>query len=309
MKTESRTRTSSATRTGAKRHPARADARFPRLAHSRSFRQFRRNRAAAASLIFLVFFVLVAIIGPWLTTDDPNAQHLVSRGESPSSEFWLGTDSFGRDIYSRLLVASRVSIFAAFYAVGLSLAVGVSTGLFAGYVGGRIDAVMSRFVDALLSIPSLILIFGIVGTLGPGLMRVMTAVGLVYSTRLFRVARASALDIGHTTFIEAERSIGVPTWRILWAHLLPNASGPILVQASYAAGLAMVAEASLSFLGLGVVAPQASWGSMVHDGYTSIRLSQWTVVPPSVALSATILALSLLGDGLRDAVGRSTRDN
>lgn len=268
---------------------------------SRTLRQVLRHKLIVAALVFLLFLIAVAVASPWLAPKDPDVQQLANRLQSPDGEHLLGTDSFGRDTLSRLLVASRVTLIAAAQGLGLAIVAGIPLGLLAGYVGSWIDAVLSRIADGLLALPPLILALAIIGILGPGLTNAMIAIGLVLSPRFFRVARSAAESVTHEGYIEAARADGCSPWRVLARHVLPNASGPLLVQASFGVGLVITAEAGLSFLGLGVQPPQSSWGSMIREGFDVVYEDTFMLIPPTVMVVVTILAMFLLGDGLRDA--------
>jgi peptide/nickel transport system permease protein len=238
---------------------------------------------------------------------DPARQDLLDRFQGPSWQHWLGSDSLGRDNLSRLIQGTRVTLWAAFEAIGLAIALGIPVGLLAGYVGGALDSVLSRIADVFLALPPLILALAIVGISGPGLTNAMIAVGIVLAPRFFRVARAAAGSVRNETYIEATRATGCSTTRILFRHVLPNSSGPLLVQVTFALGLVVIAEASLSFLGLGAAPPTASWGGMVQDAFENIYSSSFQLIAPSVMITLTILAFSTLGDALRDALGRQSR--
>ncbi|WP_063045159.1 ABC transporter permease [Nocardia pseudovaccinii] len=270
---------------------------------SRTMRRLLADRTAIAAAIFLVLIVVITFIGPWFTLD-PNAQVLADRNLGPSSQHWLGTDRLGRDLLARLIVGAQASVFGSALAVGVGLAVGVPLGLIAGYAHRRIDAALNAVSDTVLSIPPLLLAMVIVGIRGPGLANAMFAVGILLVPRFFRVTRVQTRIVREQTYIEAERAAGCPLPRLLWRHVLPNVGDPILVQISFALGMAIVVEASLSFLGLGVKAPTASWGSMAQDAFQAIQSSTWQLYPPAVVICLTILAMSIFGDGLRDALGR-----
>lgn len=273
----------------------------------RFWRRFRRQRPALAALGFLVFIVLVAVFAPVLAPADPNAQILRDNLQSPSWSHWLGTDELGRDILSRLIYASRLSLLAALQAVGVGIVLGVPPGLVAGYLGGRIDALIMRITDAVMSFPPLILAIAIVGVLGPDLRNAMFAIGVVFAPRFVRLVRGTVLAVREETFIEASRSIGTPMSKIIRRHILPNVMSPLVVQISLAAGFAMLAEASLSFLGLGAQPPDASWGVMLGRGFREISRAPWLVLAPGVAIALTVLAFNVLGDGIRDSIGREIR--
>jgi peptide/nickel transport system permease protein len=265
-------------------------------------RQLRRNRAAMAALGFLVLVTLAAVLAPLLAPADPAAQNLLDQLQGPSPAHLLGTDNFGRDVLSRLLFGAQVTLVAVLQALLIAAVAGIPLGLLAGFVGGPVDAVLSRVSDALLSLPPLILALAVVGILGPGLGNVMLAIGTVLAPPLFRLARGAAQSVTSETYIEACRAMGCSPVRILARHVLPNASSPLLVQLTFAAGVVIIAEASLSFLGLGVQPPGSSWGTMLRDAFDAIYDSPYFMVAPAVMIVATILSFAVLGDGLRDAM-------
>lgn len=268
----------------------------------RALRQLRRNRAAMAALGFLVLAVLAALSAPLIAPFDPAAQDLINQLQGPSSEHLLGTDNFGRDVLSRLLFGARVTLVAVVQALLIAVVGGIPLGLLAGYLGGPVDAILSRISDALLSLPPLILALAIVGILGPGLTNVMLAIGIVLAPPLFRLSRGAAQSVASETYIEACRAIGCSPWRILWRHVLPNVSSPLLVQLTFSAGVIIIAEASLSFLGLGVRPPDASWGTMLRDAFDVIYETPYFLVSPALMVVLTILSFAVFGDGLRDAL-------
>jgi len=276
-------------------------------ARRRFVRRFRRQRLAVPALVVLLLLGCVAIFAPWLAPADPNAIDLMNALQPPPHGHGLGTDHLGRDVLSRLLVASRVSLQAAVQSVAIGSAIGVPAGLVAGYFGRRVDSVISRISDAILAFPPLILAIAVIAMLGPSVTNAMIAIGFVFAPRFLRLTRAEVLAIREETYIEAARSIGMPSTRILARHVLPNALPPLIVQASLAAGFAMLAEASLSFLGLGVQPPQSSWGAMLSEAATVIN-REWTLMlAPGICIILTTLAFNLLGDGLRDSIGREAR--
>jgi peptide/nickel transport system permease protein len=276
---------------------------------SRVLRRLSRNKAAMASLAMLVILVLIAIFAGLITPHDPDRVALRLRLTGPSAEHWLGTDDLGRDVLSRLIVATRVDLLASLEAVGIALLIGVPLGIVAGYFGGISDLLLGRVIDALMTLPPLILAVVVVAILGPGLRNAMLAIAILIVPGLYRVVRAVTQSAGSELYIESARAGGCSNWRILWRHILPAVAPPLLVQASFSASVVIVAEASLSFLGLGARAPQATWGSMLQDASSNITTSGYLVYPPTVMVAITILALSLLGDGLRDALGRQTTDS
>lgn len=274
------------------------------IRNGRPYRRFIGNRTAVIASIFLFALFVVAVVGLFATPQDPDIQSLSEQFQPPSRDHLLGTDAFGRDILSRLIVATRVTLVAAVQGLGLAIVLGVPAGLFSGYIGGGVDAFLGRVTDAALALPPLILALAIVGILGPGLTNAMIAIGIVMSPRFFRIARVASQGIGQEGYIEAARADGCTPWRILGRHVLPNASGPLLVQASFGIGLVITSEASLSFLGLGVQPPTPSLGSMIRDGFQAIQVHPYPAWPPSMLVVLIILAFFLVGDGLRDALGR-----
>lgn len=247
----------------------------------------------------LAFFILIAIVGPWIMPYPPADVNLVDRLMLPSPQHLLGTDDLGRDILSRLIEGARVSLLACAQAVAIAVVLGVPTGLLAGYIGGTLDSVFSRITDGLISLPGMLVALAIIGTLGPGLTNAMFAIGLLMSPRFFRLARIQAASARQEGYVEALRALGVSNSRIIFRHVLPNSSGPLLVEISITGALAITAEASLSFLGLGVQPPTASWGGMIRSASgQSFRDSVWPLIPPSVTLVLLTLALMYLGQGI-----------
>lgn len=271
-------------------------------ATNRPLRLLRGNRLAMVAFGFLVIVMLLAAFGGLLAPYDPNAQDLSNSFAPASGSHLLGTDLYGRDNLSRLLDAASVTFAAIVQAVGVAAVLGIPFGLLAGLLGGWVGTVLSRISDALQSLPPLILAIAIVGILGPGLTNAMLAIGIVLAPSLFRLARGAAESVATETYIEACRALGCSQWRLLWRHVLPNAASPILVQLTFSAGVAIVAEASLSFLGLGVQSPQTSWGSMLRDAFDNVYTAPTALIAPAVMIVATVLAFSTFGDGLRDAL-------
>lgn len=271
-------------------------------------RRFRRNRAAVAALVFLGLLVLVAVFADLIAPHDPNAQDLGHTLAGPFSPgHLLGTDELGRDELSRLIVATRIALQACGQALIVGIVLGVPPALVAGYLGGWVDTLVVRVADAVQSFPPLFLAIGLVGVMGPGLRNAMVAVGIVFAPGYLRITRAAVLEVRQEDYVEASRSIGTPAWRIIWWRILPNVLPPILVQASLAAGFALLAEAGLSFLGLGAQPPDVSWGSMLDRGYDMLSHQAWLTVLPGLFTAVTVLAFNVLGDGLRDSIGREAR--
>ncbi|WP_420452382.1 ABC transporter permease [Ilumatobacter sp.] len=273
--------------------------------------RFRRrllaNRWALIALVYLVLLVGVAIFAPWLAPKDLSDQDLSNVLAPPLDNGLLGTDGLGRDVLSRMIFATRVALLAVFQAVLVGLILGVTPGLVAGFFGGWVDSIIMRFTDAIMSFPPLILALAIVGVLGANLRNAMIAVGVIFAPTFLRLVRGSVLSVREETYIEASRSIGTPSWRIILRHILPNVMPPLLVQIALTSGFAMLAEASLSFLGLGVQPPDASWGTMLDEGRRRLSEQPWLVVWPGITLGVTVLAFNVLGDGIRDSLGREIR--
>jgi peptide/nickel transport system permease protein len=276
-------------------------------ARARFLRRFRRQVPAQIALGYLVLVVVVVALAPVIATHDPLAQNLTGVLQQPGNGHLLGTDDLGRDVFSRALYAGQISLIAAAQAVGVAVLLGVVPGLVAGYAGRTVDAVIMRVTDALMSFPPLILAIAFVGVLGPSLTNAMTVIGVIFAPRFVRLVRGTVISIREETYIEASRSIGTRTATVIRRHVLPNALSPLIVQISLTAAMAMLAEASLSFLGLGVQPPDASWGSMIERGFRYTASAPWLTVFPGLLIALTVLAFNLLGDGLRDSLGREIR--
>lgn len=266
-------------------------------------RQFSRNRLSLIGAIFLVGEILVCLLARWIAPYNPNSENLLARLQGMSGAHWLGTDQYGRDALSRLIYGGRVSLEGAAIAVIVGVAAGVTLGLLAGYLGGGTDAIVSRSMDVLLSIPGLLLAITVVAVLGPGLVTAMFAIGVASIPIFYRITRGQTQVVSAEVFVEASRMIGCRRRRIVWRHLLPNALSPIVVQIALALGGAVTAEASLSFIGLGVQPPSASWGSMLQDATESLRTTPVLAIAPGVMIALTVLAFTLVGNGLRDVIG------
>lgn len=257
---------------------------------------------------FLLVLLVVACFAPLLAPHDPNAQSIDLRFAGPSGDHWFGTDSLGRDVLSRLIYASRIAVLAPTISVGVAILVGVPAGMWAGLRRGWIDVVFSRIADALLSLPGLAFAMAIVAVLGAGLTNAMLALGVTFAPRAYRIARAATLSVAEETYTESARAIGLSDARTIRVHVLPNIVAPLLVQTTIMMGAALVAEASLSFLGLGVQLPNASWGTMLNTAYQHQYQNPAGLLPPALALALTVLAFNTMGDAIRDVVGiRRTR--
>ncbi|UZF90707.1 ABC transporter permease [Bosea sp. NBC_00550] len=259
---------------------------------------FRRKLVLIATIILLVAFAL-AVLAPWVSPFDPGAMRVVRRLRPPGEVNWFGTDELGRDIFSRIIWGARASLGIGFAVVVISVGVGSALGLIAGYFK-RLDAAIMRLVDALMALPDILLAIFLVAVLGASAGNVILALSIVYTPRVVRVIRASTLVVRELPFVEAARSIGVSTPRILAVHLLPNIASPVLVQATFIFAYAVLAEAGLSFLGAGVPPETPTWGTMIASGQQYADDAFWLVAFPGFAIVLVALSLQILGDGLRD---------
>lgn len=267
-----------------------------------AIRRFARHHAALASAVFLVALSAAALLAPEVAPHDPLAQNLGAILAPPSARHLLGTDDLGRDVLSRLVHGARLSLGASLMAVAIAVVLGVPFGLVAGYLGGLTDDAIMRVSDAVQSIPALVLAMAIAAALGPGLFRVMVAVGVVFAPRFARLVRGQVLALREEVFVESARAVGASHTRILTRHVFPNVLSPIVVQVSISVAFALLAETSLSFLGVGIRPPLPSWGADVGRGYRFMRLAPWLVFMPGMAILLTTLAFNFIGDGIRDAV-------
>ncbi len=244
--------------------------------------------------------VLTALFAPWMSSFDPIQQTLSDRLLAPSWLHWMGTDQYGRDVFTRLLYGSRISLAVGLVAVSIYIFIGTLVGAVAGYYGGWIDFVLMRLVDVLLCIPTFFLILMVIAFVGPSIINIMVIIGLTSWTDVARLVRGEILSLKEREFIMAARVIGMKDSRIILKHLLPNALGPILVVATLGVGAAILLESSLSFLGLGVQPPTPSWGNILQEGKDHLTDAWWLVTFPGVAIFTTVLGYNLLGEGLRD---------
>lgn len=268
----------------------------------RALRRFSQHRLAMFGLIVVVVFVIAALGAPWLAPFDPLETSWSRLRQPPSWTHPFGTDENGRDVLSRVLHGARASLMAGVIAVGGAVLIGVPIGLMAGLGGKWLDMIISRVADAMLSIPFLILAIALAAFLGPALENAMLAIAISASPIFVRLARGMALEARSTDWVEAARAMGNPPWRIGLLHVLPNIIPPLLVQATLAIAEAIIAEASLSFLGLGQQPPNPSWGSMLNSAQRFIESAPWLAVFPGLAIFLVVLAFNLVGDGLRDAL-------
>lgn len=262
-------------------------------------RHLLKRRMVAIGLTILIAFVLLAALAPLLAPYAPGKLSIVNRLKPPSATYWFGTDEFGRDIFSRMLYAGRLSLSVGAAVVVLSSLIGVTLGLLAGFFK-RLDTPIARLIDAMMAFPDILLAIALVAALGPSLMTVIIALSVVYAPRLARIVRAATLVIRELPYVEAARAFGNPTSRIMVRHVLPNIVSPITVQATFIFASAMLAEAGLSFLGLGVSPDIPTWGTMISSGRQYIGQADWMTYFPGLAIVLAVLSLQMVGDGLRD---------
>ncbi|OZI77868.1 ABC transporter permease [Bordetella genomosp. 12] len=266
-----------------------------------------KNRLSWVGIGLLLIIILAAVFAPWLAPHDPLQQNIAYRLEPPSAEFWLGTDSYGRDVLSRLIYGARVSLLVGFVAIMIAMCIGSALGILAGYVGGVIDQVIMGLVDVLLSFPTLLLGLMVAAMLGASLENLIIAIAITEIAPFVRVARAPTIALKQRDFVEAGRALGYGPLRLMGVHILPNMISDVVVLGSLWMASAIRTEASLSFIGLGVPPPAATWGSMIREGFENILDAWWLTVFPSLAILLTVLALNLLGDALRDAIDPKLR--
>ncbi len=264
-------------------------------------RRLFRNKAILIGAIILAIVLVAAILAPWVAPYAPNKLSIVNKLKPPSLAHVFGTDEFGRDIFSRAIYAGRISLLVSLGVVCISTVLGVIMGVAAGFFR-KLDAPISRLLDAMMSFPDILLAIALVAALGPSLTTVILALGITYAPRLARIVRGSTLVLRELPYIEAAVAMGLPTWQILTRHVLLNLASPILVQATFVFASAMLAEASLSFLGVGVSTDMPTWGTMLASGREYMNNAPWLMVFPGLAIVFSVLALQLVGDGLRDLV-------
>jgi len=250
--------------------------------------------------MIVLTIALLAVFAPWIAPYDPTHIDVRSILLPPSWQHWCGTDTLGRDVFSRMLYGARISLAVGFVAVGLSMLIGVALGAWAGYAGGRVDNIMMRLTDMVLCFPTFFLILAVIAFLEPSIWNIMIVIGLTSWMGVTRLVRAEFLSLRGREFILAAKSLGVSPLRLIWKYLLPNAMGPIMVSAVLGVAGAVLVESGLSFLGLGVQPPNPSWGNILTDGKDNIQLAWWLSLYPGLAILITVLGYNLLGEGLRD---------
>ena len=275
-----------------------------------AWQRLRRDRVAMISLVVIILIVLMAVFAPlatWITGHPPNEQYrqigLTADGlpKGPSSQFWMGTDDLGRDIFVRIAYGSRVSLLVGVVATGIAVAIGVIVGLAAGFFGGLVDTILARLVDVILCVPFLLVAIALVSITGPGLSITILVIGFFSWASVARIVRGQVLSLREREFVEAARSLGASDRRIMFVDILPNVLAPVIVYTTLLIPVVIVVEATLTFLGLGLPPPTADWGGMISDGQAYYTTSWWFLIFPGLALLITTLAFNLFGDGVRDA--------
>jgi peptide/nickel transport system permease protein len=274
---------------------------------SRAIRKALANPTTLIGALICLAIVLAAIFAPWLAPFDPAEQNIIDRLASPGGDYLLGTDQFGRDVLSRLLWGARISLVVSLGAISAAAVVGGTIGMVSGYIGGRFDLFTMQVMDVLLSFPSLILGLIVVALLGPELENLVFAIALTAVAPFARIARAPTLALKERAFVEGGRALGFSHTRVLFRHILPNILPEVMVMASLWLATAVRVEASLSFIGLGVKPPTATWGGMTRDGFENILDAPWLAIAPGVAILLLVLGLNMVGDGLRDATDPKLR--
>ncbi|TCR68637.1 peptide/nickel transport system permease protein [Bosea sp. BK604] len=273
----------------------------------RLWRRLSKRKSALVGLAVVLLVVFVAAFAPLLAPYDPAAQSWTAVRKAPSAAHWFGTDEAGRDMLSRIIWGARASLMAGLTSVGIAMAIGVPLGLAAGFLGGLVDGFISRFTDAMLACPFLILAIAFAAFLGPSLTNAMLAIGITAMPLFIRLTRGQVLSIKAEDYVEAASAVGNPQWRIAVRHILPNILPQLMVQATLTIASAIIAEASMSFLGLGLQPPAPSWGSMLNSAQRFLSNAPWMALWPGMAIFVTVLSFNLLGDGLRDALDPRSR--
>jgi peptide/nickel transport system permease protein len=274
---------------------------------ARAIRRFKRRKRAVFALAVIAIFVAAAVLAPLISPYNPDLQTWTAVRKAPSALHWFGTDDVGRDVLARVIFGARASLLAGVISVAIAVLVGVPVGLISGYLGGFIDALFSRITDALLACPFLILAIAFAAFLGPSLGNAMIAIGITTTPIFIRLTRGQVMAVKVEDYVEAARAVGNPHWRIALVHILPNILPALLVQATLSIAAAIIAEAALSFLGLGQQPPAPSWGSMLNAAQRFLVNAPWMAIWPGLAIFLTVLSFNLVGDGLRDALDPRSR--
>ena len=281
---------------------ARADIDYRRPSHAQLWRRhLLRDKKALVGTVVLSVLIVSALLAPWISPYDPNGMDFMMM-EAPGWAHPLGTDDLGRDLLSRLIYGTRISLFVGVSTVAIALVVGVLLGLFAGYYGGWMDAIIMRYIDLQWAFPNFLIAVYLVAIVGTGLSNVIVAISLAFVDDFARIARGMVLSIKEEQYVDAARTVGASNWRIMWRHILPNALAPIIVQATISVSYAILAEATLSFLGLGVEADTPTWGLILSEGRSFISRLWWVGVFPGLFIMMTVLSINFLGDAMRDVL-------
>jgi len=267
-----------------------------------TFRRLIKGKLAVIGFAVFIGIIVVSALAPWISPYDPNAPNTLALIKPPSAAYWMGTDELGRDVFSRIIYGTRISLVVGVIAVMMALALGSVLGLISGYWRGAADHVIMGVMDSVWAFPTLILALAITAALGPSLINVTIAIGLVFTPGFARLVRSMVLSVREREYVQSARSIGLNDWEIIIKYVWPNITPTMIVQASLNAAQAIIAEASMSFLGLGIQPPAASWGSMLKAGYPYLEMAPWLSIFPGLAILVTVLGLNFLGDGLRDAM-------
>ncbi len=281
---------------------------LPNQRRSRIARAIRRNKTTLIGIVLTSLIILVALFAPWLTPFDPFQQDISQGDLRPGSVHLLGTDSYGRDVFSRIILGTRVSLVIALSAVGIAITVGSVIGIVAGYTGGVVDAISIRLIDMLMTFPTIILGLMVLAVLGSGLFNLAMAIAVAITPRFARIARGSALALRERDYVQAARALGMSDFRVIFVHVLPNLLNEVLVVGTLWTGTAILQEANLSFIGLGTKPPTPSWGGMIRDGVNQLLSQPWLSIAPGVAIFIVVLAFNMIGDGLRDILDPQTTE-
>lgn len=271
-------------------------------------RAIRKNKTTMTGIVLTILITAVALFAPWLAPFDPLEQNIARGDLPPGGEHLLGTDNFGRDVLSRIILGTRVSLAISLSAVGLAMVIGALWGIVAGYKGGRVDMISTRFIDMLMTFPTIILGLMVLAVLGSGMFNLAIAIAVAITPRFARIARGSAIALKERDYIQAARALGMSDLRIIFFHIVPNLMNEILVVGTLWTATAILQEANLSFIGLGVKPPTPSWGGMIRDGVSQLLFQPWLSLAPGIAIFVVVLAFNMIGDGLRDVLDPRTTE-
>lgn len=289
--------------TQTEKSPSTLEKSNPRAEAFKTFmKRLLKNKAAVVGGLVILFIIIVGVLGPFLVKTDPNAQNILNKLQPPSKEHWFGTDNFGRDIFSRIVNGTKLTLTVGFLSVFIGGTIGVILGIVAGYYGGAIDTITMRLMDILLAFPGILLALAIVSVLGGSLVNVIIAVGIFSVPAFARIVRGSTLQVKRLEYIDAVRALGASDIRIIFKHILPNILSPIIVQATMRIATAILTASGLAFLGLGAQPPDPEWGAMLSDGRTYMHNAGHMVLIPGMMIVVVVLAFNIFGDGLRDAL-------